>query len=265
MMLDAALSRRAYLERLAESPAWKRDLIEDLGDSRSTVDRALETLQDGGLVERTEDGFRTTYAGRVLLDTVTEATVIADTAGAATGLLEHLPVDAPRSHRFFADATVVSMADRPPSVVFDRITSSLAAADRVRGAAVAPNSEEFVDLLFRRSVAEQDLRAELLLTEATVEQAMDAYADHLRASLDSDRLGFRVVDSLPFAFYLMTTDGSTTAQLAAHGPHDNFLGYVENDTPAAVEWLEGCFADLRRDSCSFRAFAADRPDLPVGE
>lgn len=82
-MLETALARRDYLERLAEAPAWKRTLIDDLGDSRSTVDRAVETLQDVGLVERTEDGFRTTYAGRVLLDTATEASGGAADGGAA--------------------------------------------------------------------------------------------------------------------------------------------------------------------------------------
>jgi predicted transcriptional regulator len=264
-MLDTALSRRDYLERLAEAPAWKRDLIDDLGDSRSTVDRAVDTLQDSGLVERTDEGFRTTYAGRVLLDTVREATAIADTAGAATGLLDHLPIDAPRDHRFFDDATVESMADRSPSVVLNRITESLAAADRVRGGAVATNSDEFIDVIRRRTLVEGDLQVELLLPESTAAQVAADYTAIIEESLDSDHVTLQVVDDLPFAFYLMTADGATDAQLLAHGPYGNFLGYVENDTPVAVDWLEALFVDHRREARPFRAFAADRPDLPVSE
>jgi predicted transcriptional regulator len=263
-MLDLALARQAYLERLAERPAWKRDLIDDLGDSRSTVDRAIEALTDAGLVVERDDGFATTYVGRVLLDTVTEATAIAETAGAAAELAANLPADAPRDHRFFAGGEVVSMDRFPPAQVVERITESLAAADRVRGAAVAPNSEQFIEVLYQRTVVEEELRMELLLPASLFPALFERYADRLAASLESEWLTFRVIDDPPYALYLMTADGATTAQLVVHGPHDNFLGYVENDSEAAVEWLEGRYADYRRRSRPLGEFAADRPEWPSG-
>jgi len=263
-MLDLALARQAYLERLAERPAWKRDLIDDLGDSRSTVDRAIEALTDAELVTERDDGFVTTYAGRVMLDTVTEATAIAETAGAATGLAANLPADAPRAHRFFAGGEVVSMDRFPPAQVVERITESLAAADRVRGAAVAPNSEQFIEVLYQRTVVEEELRMDLLLPASLFPALFEGYADRLAASLESEWLTFRVVDDLPYAFYLMTDDDTTTAQLVAHGPHDNFLGYVANDDAAAVEWLEGLYTDYRRRSRPLGDLAAERPEWPLG-
>ncbi len=263
-MLDLALSRRAYLERLAEQPAWKRDLIDDLGDSRSTVDRAIAALTDVGLVEERDEGFVTTYAGRVLLDTVTEATAIAETAGAAAELARNLPADAPRDHRFFAGGEVVSTDRLPPAVVIDRITESLAAADRVRGGAVAANSEQFIELLYRRSAVEEDLRVDLLVPASLVPTLVENYPDRLEGSLRSEWLGLHVVDRLPYAFYLMTADGVTTARLLVHGPHRNLLGYVENDRPDAVEWLEGLFGEFRRESRPLAELAAERPDWPIG-
>ncbi|MFC7176287.1 ArsR family transcriptional regulator [Halosegnis marinus] len=63
-MLELVLSRRRYLERLADAPAWKRDLIDEFDHSRSTVDRALAALTDAGLVAAGEAGYETTYSGR---------------------------------------------------------------------------------------------------------------------------------------------------------------------------------------------------------
>lgn len=262
-MLDLALSRRAYLARLAERPAWKRDLIADLGHSRSTVDRALEALTDAGLVAERDDGFVTTYAGRVLLDTVIEATAVAESVGAATELAVNLPADAPRDHRFFAGGEVVSTNQFPPAIVTDRLTESLAAADRVRGAAVAPNSEQFIDLLYRRSVTEEDLHVELLVPASLVPTLVENYARRLEGSLASEWLDIRVVDSLPYAFYLMTTDGTTTARLLAHGPHDNLVGYLENDDAAAVEWMEGLYTDYRSGSRPLADVVAEHPEWPI--
>jgi predicted transcriptional regulator len=264
VMLDLALERRAYLERLAERPAWKRDLIDDLGDSRSTVDRSIEALTDAGLVAERDNGFETTYAGRVLLDTVTEATAIAEPTAAAAELADHLPDEAPRNHRFFAGGDVVSMDRTPPAVVVDRLTESLAAADRVRGAAIAPNSEQFIDVLYRRSVVEEALRMELLVPASLVPTLVENYPDRLQGSLTSEWLAIRVVDSLPFAFYLMEADGATTARLLFHGPHDNLLGYVENDREAAVEWMEGLYTDFRDASRPLADIAAEHPEWPIG-
>jgi predicted transcriptional regulator len=263
-MLEIALSRRAYLERLAEGPAWKRDLIDDLGDSRSTVDRAIEALTDAGLVEEGDDGFVTTYTGRVLLDTVTEATAVAETAGAATGLARDLPADAPRNHRFFAGGAVIGTDRLPPAVVTDRITESLAAADRVRGAAVAPNSEQFIEVLYRRSAVEEELRVDLLVPASLVPTLVENYPERLEGSLQSEWLGLHVVDQLPYAFYLMTADGVTTARLLVHGPHSNLLGYVENDRADAVEWLAGLYDEYRSASRPLAELAAERPEWPIG-
>lgn len=263
-MLDLALARRAYLERLAEQPAWKRDLIDDLGDSRSTVDRAIAALTDAGLVEERDEGFVTTYVGRVLLDTVTEATAVAETAGAAAELARDLPADAPRDHRFFAGGEVIGTDRFPPAVVVDRITEALAAADRVRGAAVAPNSEQFIEVLYRRSVIEAELRVDLLVPEALVPTLVENYPERLQGSLHSEWLGLHVVDHLPYAFYLMTADDATTARLLVHGPHGNLLGYVENDRPSAVGWLAGLYDEYRGRSRPLEDVAAGRPEWPLG-
>lgn len=61
----AVLDRRIeYVERLAESPAHKADLRDELGHSRSTVHRAIDELEELGFVRRARDGYECTHSGR---------------------------------------------------------------------------------------------------------------------------------------------------------------------------------------------------------
>lgn len=61
-----ALGKRAeFLELLEEQPLHKRDMVEQLDHSRSTVDRAINDLLEAGFVERVTSGFVTTQSGRL--------------------------------------------------------------------------------------------------------------------------------------------------------------------------------------------------------
>src|SRR6056297_4211338 len=89
------VGRRAdFLERLAEEPLRKRAMVDALGHSRSTVDRAIAALEEAGLVERTDEGYVSTLAGRLAVERYRE--YVADSAAVldAGGVLAPLPTDA---------------------------------------------------------------------------------------------------------------------------------------------------------------------------
>ncbi|MFC7234570.1 tetratricopeptide repeat protein [Halosegnis marinus] len=60
--------RRDVLAALAAEPRYKRDLIDDLDHSRSTIDRAVAELLDAGLAERADGTYRATAAGELGLE-----------------------------------------------------------------------------------------------------------------------------------------------------------------------------------------------------
>jgi DNA-binding MarR family transcriptional regulator len=256
-VLDLVLSRQRYLARLATAPAEKRELVEELGDSRSTVDRALRALDDWGLIRRGNDGYELTYTGRVLLDTVEEAQAVASTAAAASAALNEFETTVPRDHRFFAGAEVVTMDDRSPAAVLERMQTVAEEATRLRGAAVAANDEEFIAAIHRRAVVEGHLDATFVVTEQVAAYLAAETPAWARDILTSPAVDLVVVSDLPFAWYLATIDGQTTAYLAIHGARDNFLGYVANDDPDAVAWLVSLFDDQRARGRSLGAYYDD--------
>ncbi|SDF41487.1 Predicted transcriptional regulator, contains HTH domain [Halorubrum xinjiangense] len=243
-MLDLAFARRQYLVRLSDGPARIRDLVEEFEHSRSTVNRAIRALEEDRLVERGADGYETTFAGRILLDTVDEATAVAEAVESANDVLNELP-SSPRNHRFLADAEVVTIPDTSPAAVLSRLHRVAETADRLRGASIAANDEQFVLSLYRRTVVEESLELSYVVTESVADYLAVESPERARSVVDAG-VDMSVVADLPFAWYLSTVDGRTTAYLAIHSDKGTLLGYAANDDPGAVEWLAELF-DAQRD------------------
>lgn len=66
--IEVVARRSDFLEYLAESPQEKPAIVESLTHSRSTVNRAIRTLEDAGLLQQTSDGYVTTVAGRLAVE-----------------------------------------------------------------------------------------------------------------------------------------------------------------------------------------------------
>ncbi|MFC6735948.1 MarR family transcriptional regulator, partial [Halolamina salina] len=66
-LLDLVGDRAEFLRLLRDGPLFKRDIIDRLDTSRSTVDRAVDDLVEAGLVASVDGGYRTTRTGRLVL------------------------------------------------------------------------------------------------------------------------------------------------------------------------------------------------------
>jgi tetratricopeptide (TPR) repeat protein/predicted transcriptional regulator len=88
------LGKRAdFLELLDGEPLHKRDMVERLDHSRSTVDRAIGDLTEAGFVERVTRGFVTTQSGRLAVERYRSFRREADAILSSADVLEPLPPD----------------------------------------------------------------------------------------------------------------------------------------------------------------------------
>lgn len=126
--IELVAKRIDFLEALADAPQHKPGLVESLGHSRSTVDRAIRRLESVGFVERTDEGFRATLAGRRAAERyrafLAEMTTVLDGAEFLGSLPPDcdLPLDAVRAGRAGEFAT--------PSRAFEAVVEPLRTADR---------------------------------------------------------------------------------------------------------------------------------------
>lgn len=65
-LLDAIRSRRDILRSLNLGPRTKPELVDECDVSRSTIDRGIGTLEDVGVVVRTDGRYKLTLFGRVV-------------------------------------------------------------------------------------------------------------------------------------------------------------------------------------------------------
>lgn len=245
-LLELGQRRHEYLALLAAGPRHKRDLIGDLDDSRSTVDRAIEALRDRSLVARTDDGAWTvTTKGDVLRQTVARTREAADAIAAAGDLLEHLPCDEPVPPALFQDA-VVEHADGPaPLSMAQRVLDNFAAADSVRGFAAADHEtgikEEAFGAVFGDDgfemayVFEEQLAAEMA---ANPDLPFDDLIDAPNATLS-------VYDGLPFGLLLADVDGETRMTLIVYDDRSVVRGQITTTDRGAVCWGEAVFEKYR--------------------
>ncbi|WP_435333886.1 helix-turn-helix transcriptional regulator [Haloarchaeobius sp. TZWWS8] len=241
--------RYDYLAELVDVPRHKRDLIQELGDSRSTVDRATDELMAAGLLTRTEDGrFRTTVAGDVLRRTVDEARETASTIVTARDLLEHAPNDVSFPPSLFRGSEVLIASGPAPLEMVDKVTSTLTSADRLRALSVADHDPRAFYDLYERGVVEGELEVEVVFTPAMVERAYDAYPDIMAAAEDSSTVSIYSSESVPFGLYVVEQDGESTAIVTLYDENQLIQGGIRNSGADAVAWASETFESYREEA-----------------
>jgi len=245
-VVELVLQRRQYLEQLAKQPQRRSDLVDSVGDSRPTVHRATEELDEAGLVEKQNGTYAITRKGELILDAVRGATAATDTIESGDGLIEHFPVEAPLDPVFFRDAEAVPI--QPPSMEanVERAIGRIKHADRLCGLGVADNSTKFAQTVYEQSVEKEELQLDLVLEKRVAESLVDRHIDWMVNLVESDYADVRVCESIPYGMYI-ADEGPSPADgivyLLVHGEHSEYLGHFEAESQPAIRWAEVVFKD----------------------
>lgn len=258
--VELVVQRRSVLARLCEGPAWKPALVDATGRSRSTVDRAVRSLAEAGLVERRSDGFAATPAGRDVLVGVDSVLADFEAVLSARAVLSTLPHDCDVPLSVVRDAAVESEDARYR--LFEVLSERLADADRYR--ALLPKVVDSRHLRLVHSRVHRDGLASEVVADASVVERVREELPYVAGELAAaEGFAFRQGETPPFALLLASDgptpdgtdetdgsdgrraadtrpEGSTTVVLATYG--EDVAGVLVTDSEAAVEWATGCFA-----------------------
>lgn len=258
--IELVVQRYEFLDRLAESPARKPALVEDLDASRSTVDRAIRRLEAAEFVERADEGYATTVLGRLAAERYRE--FVADERGllSAEDVLGALPRDAEVPSTLLSGATVEAAPDAPYRL-YDRVIDDVADADRCRILLPRLGDSRPLRLCHARAV-EDGLDVELVVAPAVLER-IRAEFPHLSAELaDHGGVEVRVGEVVPFELYRTDgTEGAAASLVTVDA--DGAVGLVRSDSDDAVEWADGRWSAARAESSSATADLA-APDPGSG-
>lgn len=232
----AVVARRGTVLRAVDaSGVPKRDLVDTLSVSRSTVDRAVRELEAIGFIERTDDGgYRRTLPGRLALSEFDQFASRIDGLVSSVDVLSLLPTDAPFDSRILEDATVVVAERHSPLVPIEHLSDLVDRATHADAIAPAVLPQQ-VDV-YHRNFVQGGLTARLVVTSVVVERLVSAYGTELGESLETGQLTVRQSDeSIPYSLVVAETDQGPEMGLLVYAD-SGVRGFVGNDSPEAVEW-----------------------------
>lgn len=243
-LLDLICGREQYLRELAEEPKSKRTLVEVLDDARSTVDRNVRTLAQAGLVNRCNEGYGATLAGRLAVEVHSRHQARLDAIGRSRDLICDFRVDAPVPVAVLREAEIVRPGpvtpDRPRAWLKDRFDESTA----VRGA-VPVLSGGSVKSLFGNVARDTD--ASLILPPEVHRVLIDQHADRTRTALETGRLTLHELEEIPFGLFLFDREGTTAAGVVSYGD-SGIDGVITNERTEAVSAVQRQFEQWRSTS-----------------
>lgn len=241
--------RRAFLGRLSHDPMHKRDLVEAVDRSRSTIDRGLAELEEAGLVvSDSERRFSLTPTGEVGLETYRDAIDTLDSVSDAEPMLAHLPDSVEVPAALFRSATVTIPEGPDPLDDAAPLLERLRSATSVRLFGRADHAPDVVPLLYRRSVVDEALDVQAVVNPPMETRLETEYGPLLEEALGAPMLSLRVSESLPFGMYLLEDGDERSVFVATHDETLLLRGYVLSEDAVAVEWAADVFEEWWADA-----------------
>ncbi len=238
----AVVARRGRVLRAAgPDGVRKRDLVDDLDVSRSTIDRGIRELEGIGLIERTDGKYRRTLCGRLALAEYDAFESRIDGLIEGSSVLSKLPPDADFDAAVLDGAEIVRAKRHSPHVPVSRLGDVVSRATHVRAMAPAVMPQQVET--YRTGIVERGLTAEVVLSDAVVGRLVAAYPDALEEALETGRLSLRrTEESIPYSLLVADTPDGREIGALVYGD-SGVRAFVGNDDPAAVAWAEDCLAE----------------------
>lgn len=229
-LVDVAERRLDFLERLVEEPLRKHELVDALGHSRSTVNRAIDELESAGLVAGETDGYRTTLTGRLLARSYRRFLTVADDVHDASEALAPLGSDVRLEPAALRGAETYRAAAPQPYRPLERLDEVLLDTSDV---GIALPTLPYPQLLDRcRRAAAAGGSVELVVTDRTYQYARERYDDTLAGLARRDGVTVSVIDDLDVG--VLVADG--TATLLVFDDDGSLHATAESTAPEAIAW-----------------------------
>ncbi|MFC4438731.1 MULTISPECIES: helix-turn-helix transcriptional regulator [Natrialbaceae] len=227
-LLTEAVRRSDLLTALQSSPASPSELEQSLDISRSTVHRALKTLKELNLVEKTGGQYELTGVGMFV---ARETSVYRERVDAAMSLEPFLNLvevdDIPVEH--FADAEVTRPKPRQPHYSVRRIIDLIERSEHLRifSTIISPF---YVDVAHREMLDGMEIQA--IFNEGIIDIVLGEYEQEAYEAFETGCFDVYMHANLPFELFLF----DDRIGMAAHDQNGIARVFVETQSEEAIDW-----------------------------
>ena len=246
--LVSLLGRRAdLLAAILGGPAAKPDLVEEIGVSRSTVDRAVRELEDADLIERTNGRIEITLLGRLSFASYLKHRREIARVMEFSDVLTYLDSSAPLPHWFLVGADLYR--PDPPAVhrPHARARTQLEDVDRIEGLTRAITDPGVLDR-FANAIRDGTLEAELVTTSEVLDHIVKTRGSDLERGHRDGWLTLYKHDEIPFGLLVADPDSPDARVLLFIYEDGHLVGVLQNRRRQAVDWALSLVRGIRHEA-----------------
>jgi predicted transcriptional regulator len=244
-VVDAVSSRRQFLETLQEEPKDKRTLVNELGMSRSTVDRSLRELETLDLVEYSDGDFAVTAVGQLATDGLTELTGTIGLGQRLEAFLQWIPMEEfDLDVRLLADAELIVAEPGDPWSMINKHVQLVKTMENCR--ALLPFTGLHAHEAGHEQVIKHDASGELVVEPeiANVHHSTPEYAEFTEEMVATGRFEyFEYPNELPYALAIIN---DTVQIVVSEGDEPRAL--LETDNDEVRDWAEAKYDEYKQQS-----------------
>lgn len=249
-LVEVIKRRIDVLEECERNHPDKRELVEELPQSRSTINRALQELETLGLVDYADGGYTTATAGELAADAYRTLLDQLDAIAEAQPLLEALPDDLAIEPAVLTDARIELAEPPAPSQVIEPLVDLFDEANRLRGLAASELQPELGEAIHERVLA-GNLDVEYVLSPELADFVSSERGEMVAQARSTGRAELFVHPAVPANLCIADGPDGSTVTLGATRGNGAILGVIVNDDPTAVRWAEARYRRYRDEAVPF--------------
>lgn len=238
-------SRREVIELLAADARTQAEIADTLDISRSTVTRAIQDLQEYGLVERAAGEYRATRMGEALLESHDRYLEEVGEIVAAEGLFEHLPRDAPFESWLLTEGTYHPVEPGAPFQVRERVNDQFRNAVEITGLGRTRSERESASVYYEKVIeegrpVENVLSADLYGHIQSLEWAPEFFG--------AENIDIHVHESVPYGLFVIDQPDTERMIMIIYDEEDAMKGIICSESPSAIGWARDVFETYRAEA-----------------
>jgi predicted transcriptional regulator len=243
-LLEIVARREYVIEHLLQNHADKRELETALDVSRTTVNRAVNSLSDAECITYHDGKWSITLLGQVAYEEYKQLVARYEGLTTAQSLLHHLSPGTPLDGRLLTDMNILLAEPPAPHAPITQLEDLLQHSNQIKGlsSVVLPR---YVPL-FHHHIVERETDTELVLDVELIQYLCKSYPDEMYAVFESDTgMVWQHDQKPPFGLVLIDEE---VVWFAVYDEDGGLKGAIINDSEAAIIWATEIFHSYRQQA-----------------
>jgi len=245
-MRNTLRKRNRILKALSDSSQTKSELTNQTGVSRSTIERAIRSLQELGCIRKQNRKYHLTTAGKLALDTYQDYVEATNDLTELHEVINELPDNISINPEFISGASKNIADPQVPETALRESNELLHSATKLTG--LAPLSLPSYPDLLQSKIQENGLDVELIIEQDILESLHQVRGESFADFVEHENTNlFTTSDSLPCAIWIMETPEGDYAGITVYN-QGSVQAVLINDSNDAIEWARSIYDEYQQNS-----------------